>query len=151
MDIKLNGPGAIVGILALAAFFTYRMTSMQAELETEALDELKAYLVAEYTSDGVAALSETLRSDQPLNRDQVQADAEAIVVAQDITFRSAQARGMRDASDDGDAIVKVEIRVNGAAPPDGESTRYYRMRYRTLSGWTVRGRASAWSYRLKLF
>lgn len=151
MDIKLNGASAAVGGIALLAFLGFRMASMQTELETEALDELKAYLVAEYSRDNVAALSEALKSNQPVDRDQAQASVDAILAVHDITFPSVNARGMWDASDGGDAIVKVEIQVHGEAPPDGESTRYYRMRYRPLSGWRVGSRVSVWSYRLKLF
>ena len=50
-----------------------------------------------------------------------------------------------------DVIVKVEIQVDGGPPPDGGAVRYYRMRYRGLSGWTVARRTSVWSYRLKMF
>lgn len=151
MEIKLNGPSAILGVVALVAFGAYRMTSMQTELETDALDELKAYLVAEYASADVAALSDALDSDQPVDDETAIAYTEKILASQNITFSSVSARGMWNASDGGYAIVKVEIRVDGAPPPDGESTRYYRMRYRPLSGWTVGGPTSSWSYHLKLF
>ncbi len=151
MEIKLNGMGAVVGVVLLGGLFLYRSASMQTELETEALDELKAYLVAEYTGVQAAPLSDALATGQPLDGDAVQAMAENILQSVEVTFSSVEARGFKDARDGGDAVVKVGILVGGGPPPDGESTRYYRMRYRSLTGWKVGARTSAWAYRLKLF
>jgi hypothetical protein len=132
-------------------FGAYRVSSMQTELETEALDQLKAFLAAEYAGNDIAALSEALDSDPQLDPEQAQARAERILATQNITFPSVSARGVWNAKDGGEAVVRVDIQVDGGPPPDGVTTRYYRMRYRPLSGWTVGGRTSAWSYRLKLF
>jgi hypothetical protein len=41
MEIKLNGRNAVIAVVALLAFGFHRMSSMQTELETEALDELE--------------------------------------------------------------------------------------------------------------
>lgn len=150
MEIKLNGPTALIGLVAVVAFAGYRMTTMKTELETEALEELKAYLVAEYQSGDIAALSAKLESNE-LSHEEALARTEAIVDAQDITFESVSARGMWKGRDGDDVIVKVDIRVSGGPPPDGEPVRYYRMRYRGLAGWKVGARTSVWSYRLKLF
>jgi hypothetical protein len=151
MEIKLNGVTAVIGVAALVLFGAYRMSSMQTELETEALDELKAFLSAEYAGSEVTALSESLDSEPQLDTEQTPARVERILAAQKITFPSVSARGFWDANNGGEAVVRVEIQVDGGPPPDGVTTRYYRMRYRPLSGWTVRGRTSVWSYRLKLF
>lgn len=151
MEIKLKGPTAVIGVVALLLFGAYRMNSMETELETEALDELKAYLAAEYAGKDVAALSEALESPQTLDPEQAKVQADEILANQNITFPSVSARGFWDAKDGGDAVVRVEIQVDGGPPPDGVATRYYRMRYRPLSGWRVGGRTSVWSYRLKLF
>lgn len=151
MEMKLNGPAAIVGVFVILAFGAYRVMSMQTELETEALDELRSYLAAEYAGRDVAELSAALESDPPVDPKEAQAHVDSILATQDITFPSVSARGFWDAQKGGEAVVQVDIRVAGGPPPDGESTRYYRMRYRPLSGWHVLGRTSAWSYRLKLF
>lgn len=151
MEIKLTGPTAALGLVAVLGFGAYRMVSMQTELETEALEQLEAYLAAEYGSAEVAALSDAMESQEPLADSDASARAERIVASQNISFPSVNARGMWEGRDGGDVVVRVEIEVDGGPPPDGESVRYYRMRYRGLSGWQVRGRVSAWSYRLKLF
>lgn len=151
MEIKLNGPSAIVAAVAVVGLGAYRVASMQAELETDALDELAAYLAAEYASTEMAALSATLESGRPVDEQKAHKQVEKILAAQKITFPSVSARGMWDAQDGGEVIARVEIEVDGGPPPDGEPVRYYRMRYRPLSGWSVRGQTSVWSYRLKLF
>ncbi|MBN1866059.1 hypothetical protein JW916_02085 [Candidatus Sumerlaeota bacterium] len=48
-------------------------------------------------------------------------------------------------------IVRAEIRVNGAPPPNGRSVRYYRFRYTYVSGWMFNWEVSAWRYWLALF
>lgn len=151
MELKLTGPTAILGVVAALAFMAYRMVSMQTELETEALEELKVSLATEYAGAEVAALSEALESNAPIGSQDAAARVERIVSSQNISFPSVSARGLWKGRDGDEVIVKVEIEVDGGPPPDGERIRYYRMRYRGLGGWHVRGRTSAWSYRLKAF
>lgn len=151
MEFKLTGPSAIVAIVGVLAFGAYRMVSMQTELESEALEELELYLAAEYAREDVAALSDALDSGQPIDDRDARERTDRILATQNITFPSVNARGMWNATDGGDVVVKVEIQVDGGPPPDGEPVRYYRMRYRPMSGWRVGGRTSVWSYRLKLF
>lgn len=151
MEVKLTGRNAVLAVVALVAFGFYRMSSMQTELETEALEELKAYLAAEYATKDVAALSEALETDRPVSDQEAVTRTNAILAAQNISFSSVSARGMWAGRQGAEVIVRIEIQVNGGPPPDGEPVRYYRMRYRGLSGWDVGGRTSAWSYRLKLF
>jgi len=79
------------------------------------------------------------------------ARTDAILATQNISFSSVSARGAWAGRQGSEVIVRVEIQVNGGPPPDGQPVRYYRMRYRGLSGWDVGGRTSAWSYRFKLF
>lgn len=151
MEIKLNGVSAAVGALVAVGLVLFRSASMQTELETEALDELKAFLVAEYTSAQAGPLTEALQTGAPLDADEARLKANKILEAANVEFSSVNARGFREARDGGDAVVKVGILVNGGPPPDGVSTRYYRMRYGTLTGWRVGARTTAWAYRLKLF
>lgn len=151
MQIKLSGPSALVAAFALLAFGAYRFVAMQTELETEALDELANYLAAEYASEDVAALSESLDSGRPVTAAEAQSASERILAASNIRFPSVSARGMWNARDGGKVVARVEILVNETTPPDGESVRYYRLRYRPLSGWDVLGRTTVWSYRLALF
>ena len=151
MEIKLNGPTAVAAIALFGGFVVYRMTTMQTELETDALEELKSYLAVEYQAGDVSALSAKLETNQPMSADEAQAHVDAIVSASDITFDSVDARGMWEGRNGGEVIVKVGVLVAGGDPPDGERTRYYRMRYRPLAGWKVGARTSVWAYRLKMF
>ena len=150
MELKLNGPSAVLALGVIGVFTAYRLISMQAELETDALEELKMYLSSEYASPDVAALSQKLSSGELTDAEALDATAR-IMGASNIEFPSYDARGMWKGRDGGEVIVKVTIRVDGADPPDGEPIRYYRMRYRPLVGWKVGARTSALLYWLKLF
>lgn len=45
------------------------------------------------------------------------------------------------------AVVRVEVRVDGAAPPDGRAVRYLRVYHnRPNRSWQVIGESSAWAY-----
>jgi hypothetical protein len=149
MEVKLNGVNAVVALVLLGGFAAYRMSTMRTELETDALQELKLHLAAEYAGKGVASFSGALQSNQPMSDQEAAARTQAILAAQSITFPSVSARGMWRGG--GDVVARVEIQVDGGAPPDGDSIRYYRMQYRGVSGWDVKGRTSAWAYWLKLF
>ena len=72
--------------------------------------------------------------------------AEELLGLARIELPSIQARGRGD-----DVVVRVEIRVDGKEPPEGESVRYYRMSHSALTGWRVRRETTALSYYLKLF
>ena len=149
MEIKLNGVNAAIAIVLLGGFALFRMATMQTELKTDALQQLKHYLAAEYAKQGVAGFTKDLESGQAISDKDALARTQAILDTQKITFPSVSAHGAW--RDGGEVVAKVRIEVNGGPPPDGVSVRYYRMRYRSLSGWNVKGRTSAWAYWLKLF
>jgi hypothetical protein len=100
-------------------FGAYRVNSMRTDLETEALDQLKAFLAAEYAGNDIAALSEAFDSDPRLDPEHAQERAERILATQNITFPSVSARGLWNAKDGGEAVVRVDIQVDGGPPPDG--------------------------------
>ncbi len=149
MEVKLTGVNAVIAIVLLGGFAVYRVSAMQTELKTDALQELKLFLAAEYAKKGAADLSGALESGQPMSGQEAVAPTNALLATQRITFPSVSARGVWQGG--GEVVAKVQIQVDGGPPPDGDSVRYYRMRYRSLSGWEVKGRTSAWAYWLKVF
>jgi hypothetical protein len=51
-----------------------------------------------------------------------------------------------------DAVVRAEVLIDGAPPPDGRSVRYFRMSYSSVLGWHLESRrATALQYYLALF
>ena len=150
MKIQLHGRSALVALAVIVAFGAYRLASMRASLEEDALAELRTFLAAEYASPEVEALSRQLASGQPVSTEAAEASTERILAAQRIEFPRVSLHGAAGQGDR-DVVARVEILVDGAPPPDGDSVRYYRMRYRTLSGWKVGARTGAISYWLALF
>jgi hypothetical protein len=148
MEFQLRGFPAVAAILVVLGFGAYRMHSMQTTLETDAVDELKFWIVSDYARDTLASLPKDVNA---VSDAQAMETAEKVRALERIEFTSINAKGMWKSGKDSDVVVKVDLRVDGKIPPDGEPTRYYKMRYSSISGWRVVRRTSVWSWRLKLF
>lgn len=145
MKIQLNGRSALVALAAIVAFGAYRLVSMRASLEEDALEELRMFLAAEYASPEVEALANELSSGRPVADELAEQATARILAAQRIEFPRVSLHGAAGQGDR-EVVARVEILVDGAPPPDGDAVRYYRMRYRTLSGWKVGARTTALIY-----
>jgi len=141
MKIELKGWKAIAALVIIAAAIVWKFAAERSTLATEAADEIKLWLRAEYLAAGMEGFDPS-----QLSEEEAQAKGEELLGLSEIEFTSIGARGRGD-----DIVVKVEVRVAGKDPPDGRRTRYFRMSHSTVTGWRVRWEASAFSYYLKLF
>jgi hypothetical protein len=112
-------------------------------LQTEAIAAIKTELAAEYTRQLLPELQEATQTPDATSDGIVRIVDK--ISADNIEIVSISARGRGD-----DVVVRVEIEVQGQDPPDGERTRYYKMRYSSLLGWSVRHEVGKWSYYLTL-
>ena len=143
IKIRVTGWKAIAVLVLAAAFVGYRYNAMRSTVATEAADELRFWLAAEYVAMGLPALEQALESGDSIA---AELQAREIVARDRIEFPSLTARGEPD-----DVVLRAEILVDGRTPPDGESVRYFQMRHSTVTGWRMRREVTAVSYYLRFF
>ncbi|UCC48518.1 MAG: hypothetical protein JSV41_13835 [Gemmatimonadota bacterium] len=141
MKIELKGWKAIAALLIIGAAIVWKFAAERSTLASEAADELKFWLRAEYLAAGMQGFDPS-----QLSEEEAQARGEELLSLSEIEFTSIGARGRGD-----DIVVKVEVQVAGQDPPDGRRVRYFRMSHSIVTGWRVRYEATALSYYLKLF
>jgi hypothetical protein len=141
MNIELKGWKAIAVLLVIGAVVVGKFAAERSSLATEAADELKLWLRGEYMSAGLQGVDPGR-----LSAEEAEAKGAELLALNDIEFTEISARGRGD-----DVVVKVEIEVNGADPPDGDRVRYFRMSHSAVTGWRVRRETTALSYHLKFF
>jgi hypothetical protein len=141
MKMELKGWKAIAALAVIAVVLVATFRAERSTLETEAADELKLWVRSEYLAQGMHGIDPGQMSEEEL-----ETKGEELLSLSDVQFTSISARGRGD-----DIVVKVEIRVAGQVPPDGEPLRYFRMSHSTVTGWRVRHETTALSYYLKLF
>jgi hypothetical protein len=141
MTIKLKGWNAVAALALIGAFIVGKVMMERSTLETEAAEEIKFWLRADYMSAGLLGFDPA-----QMTEEEAEARVQELLSLNDIVFTSIRARGRGD-----DVAVKIEIQVAGKDPPDGKRTRYYRMTHSTLTGWRVKHESTALSYYLKLF
>ena len=139
--ITLKGPWAFIALLLIGAFTIFQYSDRDRTLESDAVEVIKPWLIAEYTRNILLQLQEMV--DNPSEKEK---QIEALVknIARDnIQIVSIQARGKGD-----DVTVQVEIEVDGKEPPDGKRIRYFRMSHSTVIGWQYEYEISKWRYYL---
>jgi len=141
IKIKLTGWKAIVAILAVLAFLAYRYNAMHTTVATEAADELRFWLAAEYMAAGLPALEQAVESGDAVA---AEIQAQEILARERIEFPDLSARGSPE-----DVVVRAEILVDGRAPPVGKPVRYFRMEHSMLTGWRMQREVHAISYYLR--
>ncbi len=135
ITFKVTGFKAVLVLLAVLGFFGFRFLSARSSIETEAAQELKMWLQAEYTSRYLA--------DNPEPDEETAAEVLALTR---IDFSEITGRGALD-----DMVVRVEIRVDGSAPQYGNEIRYFRMEYSVVTGWSYQHESTKLSYYLNFF
>ena len=141
IKIKLTGWKAIVAILAVLAFLAYRYNAMHTTVATEAADELRFWLAAEYMAAGLPALEQAVESGDAVA---AEIQAQEILARERIEFPDLSARGSPE-----DVVVRAEILVDGRAPPIGKPVRYFRMEHSMVTGWRMQREVHAISYYLR--
>jgi hypothetical protein len=148
MQIQLKGLPAVAVLILMVGFGAYRIHSMQTTLETDAVEKLKFWILSDYMRQELASVPKDGNS---ISEGQLGETAKNLQALERVEFTSIEAKGMWKTGKDSDVIVKVGLLVDGQPPPDGETTRSYKMEYSSITGWRVVHRTSVWSWRLKLF
>lgn len=141
MKIELKGWKAIAALAVIAAIVGGKFLLERKTLESDAVEVLKTELRGPYLSPAVVGVDVGAMS-----RAEAEARGQELLGLNRVEFPSIEARGRGD-----DVVVRVEILVDGKAPPDGKEVRYYRMSHSAITGWRVRGETTALFYYLKLF
>jgi hypothetical protein len=139
--IKLTGPQAIAAVVVIVAVVAIQFLNRQQTLQTEAVDQIKLHLSAEYARQH---LPELQRATQGVDLDEARVEEMVRQMSTDnidIVDIGARGRG-------GEFVARVEVEVEGADPPDGRRIRYFKMTHSTLVGWRVVRTTSKWSYYL---
>ncbi|MBW1743447.1 MAG: hypothetical protein JRJ47_08470 [Deltaproteobacteria bacterium] len=142
-QINVKGWKAIPVILVVLAIVGYKYYAMKSTLDTNATQVINFWLLAEYA--GKALNDPKLTNFGAMPSAEADLAAEELLKLQKIDIKSIGARGKGD-----NIVVRVEIEVDGKAPPDGKSIRYFHMRHSTITGWSMKRDASWPSYYLKL-
>ncbi len=144
VQFRLRGWGALAVLLAFASVWGYRQWSMRTTIDGAALDKIKPWIVAEFASK---ALSETAgRPFEQLTTEERRSLSEKVLAAGRAEVKVTGLHGLGD-----EAVVRVEVSIDGQPPPDGRTTRYYRLNHSLLLGWTFRQEVPRLSYWLELF
>ncbi len=141
MRVELKGWKAVAALAVIVAVLAGKFLAERSTLESEAADELKFWLRAEYLAHGMQGFDPESMTEQ-----EAEARAEELLSLNEVVFTSIKARGRGD-----DIVVKVEVQVAGKDPPTGDPVRYFKMSHSTVTGWRVRWETTALSYYLKLF
>lgn len=142
-NYEFRGWHAAIALVAVLGFFGVKSFLRIRMVDESMRDAVRQQLMNEYSGRGpkdVARLVAEARAQQPL-------DAVPPLVQRDIEFKSIGARGQWDALV---AVIRVEITVDGAAPPDGRNTRFFRVSQKLDGGWMVIGDSDSYSYFMML-
>jgi hypothetical protein len=127
-----------VAVVALIAVITgYRFVSRFQTVDNAGRDVLTAWLLKDYNGQGPRDLIKRVQDYraglpmQPMTE----------IKPMNIEFVSLSAHGVRDAM-----VAKARIRVEGGAPPDGRSVRYFYLTRNVDGVWTVFTETDAYSY-----
>jgi uncharacterized protein HemX len=143
-QIKVTGWKAIAVVVVVVAIVAFRFVSQNRTLQTEAVEQIKTELAAEYARQLLPQLQQAAQAQSPADEAQTEQLVRQLST-DNIEITSITARGSGD-----DIVARVDIVVDGGLPSDGKSTRYYKMEYSTVTGWRFRYEVGKWSYYLTL-
>jgi len=141
--IELTGWKAIVAGVLFLAVFAGRIYLHIPKVTDEGRQELRAWLVKDYTGRGPKDVAQRLadyragKPVQPLDVPEVEPNVELV---------SVTAHGARDAM-----VVRTEISVDGGLPPDGQSVRYLFLTTKYGGGLMVLSESDSYRYYSALF
>ncbi len=138
-EVKLKGWMALPVLVLFVGFAGYRLFSIKTTLASEAAEELKVWIRADYARSYLECIDVNKLDKQTLDP-----HIEAMAALEKVQIVVISFRGTDP------VYVKAEIRVDGKEPPDGRPIRYFLMEYSTLTGWRVLREISALRYHLKL-
>ena len=139
--ITLQGPLAFISLLIIGAFTVFQYSDRNRTLESEAVEELKTWILAEYMRELLPRMKEMV--DHPAGREKEIGEMSRLLSRDNLQIISIEARGKGD-----DVAVRVEIEVDGKDPPVGGRIRYFRMNHSTMTGWSYESDIGKWGYYL---
>lgn len=144
-NYQLRGWHAVLAVLALLGFTGLKMAQRIRPVDNAMRAAVRDELLNEYSGRGpkdVASLVAQARAGQPLN-------SLPPVVQRDVEFTSIGARSAKGSSV---VLIKAEITVDGGAPPDGRSIRYFCIEQKFAEdSYIVVGNSSAYNYFREIF
>jgi hypothetical protein len=140
---QFRGWHAIVAVVLVLGYWGASVYARVRAVDDGTRDSIRQYLLNEYSGRGpndVQRILAEARNGQPV-------EDLPEVQKRDVEFPSFSAVGKYDAPFE---TVRVEITVDGGAPPEGEAMRYFRVE-RLGGKWLVVGRSDSYNYYSQLF
>ena len=125
---------AAVAVIVLVALF--RLFIVQTTLPNEGQAYLKRWVAGEFSAAAIAA-----KPSSP-TEEELAAWRTTLVQPEDVSFASLKVKGMTGKH----YLIRADIRIKGAPPPQGPSVIYYKLDYFLLGGWQMKYRTTAFSY-----
>jgi len=141
MKITLTGPWAIVALVTIAGLIFFQTNVQNKTLDSEAIEVLKTWLIAEYTHNVLPQLEEMIQN--PSGKEKQIRQIVSQITRGNVQIVSIESRGSGD-----NIAVKAEIKVNGNDPPFGKRIRYFRMTHSVVTGWLYEHEIGKWGYYL---
>jgi hypothetical protein len=136
--IELTGWKAVAGLAVFLAIAGVRFSMRFPTITNDGRETVRAWLVKDYEGRGPKALAQVVsdyRAGLPAHL------PERPAAEPKVDFRSIRAHGWRDAM-----VVRAEVTVDGAPPPDDRPIRYVFLTTKFDGGWMVMSESSAFNY-----
>lgn len=143
VQFQFRGWMAIPVLIAIVAFFGWKHHSLQEALGDELKVRIRDEVVAEYTRARLPGVQDALDSGNTAHASSL---AGEMIAAEDVELVAPAIKGINDKRQ----LVRVGIRVRGAAPTTGKAVRYYEVE-RVLGNWRIVRERSSFSWYTKLF
>jgi len=132
---KITGIPAVLIALILLGFAGFKLVNARASLPSEGLERIQMQLIGEYSSH--ISRQETLTLEEK---------ADLLNAANELLITEYNARGKPDKM-----IVQIKLAPNEAQPLNSANTRYFEMKYSSLTGWQLIRETTPWSFRSNNF
>ena len=144
-SFQLRGWQAVAALVVMAGITGAQMYSRIRSVDDGMRDAVRARLLQEYSGrvpKDIARLVAEARAGSPV-------EPAPPLVQRDVEFTSTAARGRWGTSS---IVVRAEVTVDGAPPPDGRAVRYFWVQRKFEGeGWLVIGESDAYQYFMELF
>ncbi len=140
--IQLRGWKAVAAVLVAVAVAGFTFLNSRS-LDQKDMRPVIDVLEADYARLGLGQLRPAVEAGD---------EEAAAAAAAEMTARAGRVRltSIRAKGSSTEPIVRVEIEVDGKAPPDNRPVRYFQMRYSTVTGWRMVRETTAFAYYTKL-
>jgi hypothetical protein len=139
-NFQLRGWHALVGIVAALGFLGGQMYLRVRTVDDGMRDAVRERLLNEYSGRGPKDLARIVAEARAGSPTEPVPD----VIQRDVEFTSIAAHGRMGGSA---TLVRAEVTVDGAPPPDGRPVRYFRVSRKFMGGgWMVVGESDSYQY-----